>query len=279
MQIISWNIQAAKGVDDVTSMDRIAETLTNMGDADIICCQEVLQEFDNQNALSQDQAQQLSEHFPEHRLFYGAAIDRLIEGRRVRFGNLVLSRMPALSVAHHRLPQPADPENNNMVRQAVDVVVEDKQGTIYRIITTHLEYFSSLQRRAQVDYLCSYCRETRGRANTPSSAVGYGFYTAPPETRNTILCGDLNLTPHSDDYNKLTTDDSNHNLLDAWTLLHPDQDHRPTCGIFDKIQWPEGAHCRDYFFLAPELKEKTVGMHVDTETEASDHQPIMLVLT
>lgn len=41
MQIISWNIQCGLGVDGKVDLARIANVMREMGDADIICLQEV----------------------------------------------------------------------------------------------------------------------------------------------------------------------------------------------------------------------------------------------
>jgi endonuclease/exonuclease/phosphatase family metal-dependent hydrolase len=277
MQILTWNIQMAKGVDDVTSIERIAGVIEEMGSGDVICCQEVGQEIDAQGRLLLDQPGELQNLFPGFEVFYGAAIDRFIDGKRLRFGNIVLSRLPVLSIAHHRLPQPADTETPNMARQAIELIVAWK-GVPYRIMCTHLEYFSSIQRAAQVDYLCAVYREACARAESPSLEGGPGYYQGAPETRNTILCGDLNLTPGSAHYQKIVGESHGAQLLDAWLTLNPGQEHLPTCGIFDRVQWSEGPHCRDYLFVSPEIARSLHGMSVNTQTDASDHQPVKLTL-
>ena len=275
MNIISWNIQAAKGVDGDTRVDRIASVLEAMGDADIICCQEVMQDTASEGA---DQVRQLAERFPDHEAFFGSAIDRPSAGGRLRFGNLVLSRLPVLQCLLHKLPQPADSATRNMPRQAIEVIVQ-RGGRPCRIVTTHLEYFSATQRSAQVAYLAALYRETRARAADPALSGGPGLYASAPETEATILCGDLNLTLDSADYRFLAGNDRDDSLLDAWPLLHPGTDRPPTCGVFDRVQWQEGPHCRDYFFVAPELAAQVSAVTVNTETDASDHQPIMLTLS
>lgn len=277
MQILTWNIQMAKGVDDVTSIERIAGVIEEMGSSDVICCQEVGQELDAQGRLLLDQPGELKGLFPNHEVFYGAAIDRFIDSKRLRFGNIVLSRLPVLSIAHHRLPQPADAEMANMSRQAIELVV-DWKGVPHRIMSTHLEYFSSIQRTAHIDYLCAVYREACARSESPSRDGGPGYYQGGPETRNTILCGDLNLIPGSEQYQKIIDKRHDTQLLDAWLTLNPGQEHSPTCGIFDRVQWPEGPHCRDYFFVSPETADHLRDMSVNTQTDASDHQPVKLTL-
>ena len=59
-------------------------------------------------------------------------------------------------------------------------------------------------------------------------------------------------------------------------VVHPDRPHDPTCGIYDHAQWPEGPHCRDFFFVAGDCVRVVSSMRVNTETDASDHQPLMI---
>ena len=70
-------------------------------------------------------------------------------------------------------------------------------------------------------------------------------------------------------------------LADAWTACHDSRPHEPTCGLFDRRQWPEGAHCRDYyyfFFITADLASRVETVTVALDTNASDHQPVRLVL-
>ena len=280
MNVLSWNIQAAKGVDEVTSVERIAGVIDGMGTAEVICCQEVLQEFSADGSVLIDQAAELASYFPEHTLHFGAAIDRLIDGKQVRFGNLTLSNLPVLSVAMHRLPQPAHKGSACMARQAIELVVEAADGRAVRVLSTHLEFFAYKQRKAQATYLRSTCRDATDRVHNPAkhSGANAGIYTVAPETLETILCGDLNLTTNSTEYDELNAGGENRVLHDAWTELYPNDVHAPTCGIFDHQQWQEGSHCRDYFFVTPDLLPRLKEISVNTETDASDHQPLRLGL-
>jgi len=67
-------------------------------------------------------------------------------------------------------------------------------------------------------------------------------------------------------------------MVDCWRHLHGGKEHDPTCGIFDHVQWKEGAHCRDFFFVSPEVADNVTGMSVETNTAASDHQPLKITL-
>lgn len=285
MKIISWNIQAAKGVDEVISVDRIADVAKALGDADVICFQEVLN--CELNGADSNQVQGLSAHFPQHDVYFGAAIDRLQvpaqrNGARLQFGNLVLSRLPVVQLHMHRLPQPAEAGIPCMPRQAIELVVPMNQdGQLCRIVTTHLDYFAARQRSAQVRYLRELNRETLDRAKRPGAQGGDMQFAALAETDLSVYCGDFNLGVDSDDYHLLTSvsgSDEESVLHDCWRLVNPDKPHAPTCGIFDRVQWSEGPHCRDFFLASAALSSHVKAVDVDTESNASDHQPLMLTL-
>ena len=72
------------------------------------------------------------------------------DGARRLFGNMILSRLPVVQAFRHLLPWPVDPENTSMQRVLVEVVVEAPFGAL-RVMTTHLEYYSAVQRAAQVE--------------------------------------------------------------------------------------------------------------------------------
>ena len=73
-------------------------------------------------------------------------------------------------------------------------------------------------------------------------------------------------------------EDGQESMKDAWLIAYPDQDHKPTCGIFDRKSWPEGPHCRDFFFVAGDCAQEIESIDVDVETDASDHQPLKICL-
>lgn len=277
MRIISWNVQAAKGVDDVIDVERIADVLEACGDADVICCQEVLDAAGSMDAAERDQAGALAARFPAHTPFFGSAVDRLDASGRLRFGNLVLSRLPVLQCILHKLPQPADPSARHMPRQAIEVIVDARDGPL-RVVTTHLEYFSTIQRRAQIRYLRDHYADSRARAARPSPGDGEREFAPLPETLRSVYCGDFNLTVDSGDYRSLTLPENGAEMIDCWPLAHPDKPHAPTCGVFDHVQWSEGPHCRDFFFVSTELAGRVTDVVVDADTAASDHQPIGLTL-
>lgn len=271
MNIISWNIQAAKGVDDITSVERIADVINNLADADIICMQEVL------CSVKGNQVDELVALFPGHTAWFGAAIDRMDGTNRLKFGNLILSRLPVLQAVLHKLPQPAEPKFKHMPRQAVELLLDDGHSDgCLRVTTTHLDFFAKKQRSAQVSYLAEHYEESCVRAAHPSPDGGEEQFASTPETDRCIYIGDFNLTVDSADYNLMT---NTAGLVDCWVKSHPGIAHEPTCGIFDHVQWQEGPHCRDFCFASANVADSVSDMKVDIDTAASDHQPYLISFT
>ena len=279
-KIVSWNIQNGLGVDEKLSISRTAETIKELGDADIICLQEVSNNILLPDGSITDQVSQLSEQFSEYVPVFGAALDvhYLNENRRGQYGNLILSRHTPKSIFFHQLPQPADGAKKQMPRQMIEATLEGPSGLL-RVMTTHLEFHSQLQRLAQLKRIMDIEFDVYNLKQTPPIFSEAGPYAQYERSQKTVLCGDFNCLPNSEEY-ELVVDPSTGKvgLKDAWTTVKPNQVHAPTCGIYDHKQWEEGAHCRDFFFVCEELTERVRDIFVDTETRASDHQPIVLTL-
>lgn len=278
MEILSWNIQAAKGVDEVLNTTRIADDIRAFSNPQVICLQEVMR------TPEQDQFEELGREFPDFECIFGAAINRLYPSGRLEFGNMLLSTLPILQVIQHKLPQPAEPEHKHMPRQAIEVILINNNEFL-RVTTTHLDFFAAKQRSAQVNYLAEHHLECMARSRSPSPEGGEEQFASHPETSRSIYCGDFNLTVDSDDYQTMTgssggsgTDIEKTALVDCWRQIHGDKPHEPTCGIFDHVQWKEGPHCRDFFFASPDVVEHVSSISVETETAASDHQPLKITI-
>lgn len=270
--ILTWNIQCGLGCDGVVDIARIARVAQAMGDADMLCFQEVARN-DPDIAGGADQVAELQAFFPRHVAFFGAALDRQGGGgARRQFGNLVLSRLPVLQVFHHLLPRPAEGGIKHMQRQAIEVVIETRAAPL-RIVTTHLEYYSAAHRAAQIERLRALQAEVAANeANPPKPAASP--YDPAPRPASLVLCGDLNFLPHERAYRALFTPP----LLDAWRVARGAEPHPPSTGLYDRRQWPIGGHCRDYFAVTEDLAQRVAEVAIDTATDASDHQPLRLVL-
>ncbi len=280
--IITWNIQCGLGCDGDHNLKRIADNIHATGDPDVICLQEVSRFFPElDEGKGEDQVEVLAALFPVSVTMFGAAINHPGQptGNRCQFGNLILSRLPVLQVFFHPLPQPHDAGIKHMARQLSEVVVECASGPL-RVLTTHLEYHSSIQRLAQVNAIHKLHAQVCDNIRWPGLDPGNGPYhhIARPET--TVICGDFNFTPDSAEYKHLLSgfDHGTRPLQDAWQVENNEKAHAPTCGIFDRRQWPEGPHARDFFFISDDLCGKINELSVNVTTDASDHQPLLLDL-
>ena len=280
--ILSWNIQNGKNLAGDISLERIARVIGAMGAPDVICLQEVSRGLTLSPAAgAPDQVAELGSLFPDYEVVFGPGVDALSagEGRRWQFGNAVLSRLPLLLVLCHPLPRPGLRDVRHMMRQATEVVVAAPAGPL-RIVNLHLEFHSAAQRIAQVERLRELHREALEEYRLPPKTDSGGPYQAVSRPVDSVFCGDFNMLYDSAEYRRMLAPiaDETRSFVDAWSLVFPDRPHAPTCGVHDREQWPEGPHCRDFFFVAGACALSARDLRVDTVTDASDHQPLMLEL-
>lgn len=282
VKVCTWNIQWACGRDGRVDVDRVAALLKAI-DADVVCLQEVAINHPGLPGMpAGNQAAQLAALLPRHEAAHAAGSD-LTDGHggRRQFGQLILSRLPILQVFRHRLPWPADPAVPSMQRVALEAVV-GMAGRPLRIITTHLEFYSRRQRAAQVEALREIHAEGWNHAMHPrSSAEPDSPFAVLPRGDGTVLCGDFNCTPASAEFSRLQAafadEAGTPRLVDAWGLLHPGLPHAPTVGLVPSDAFP-APECFDFFVVSENLSESLRDIEVDSATEASDHQPVMLDL-
>ena len=265
--LITWNIQNGKGCDGVFDLARIARVIKALGDADVICLQEVARN-DPQFDHGADQVAALETFFPGYDWAWGPT---LVRGAR-QYGNLILSRLPVLQTFNHLLPGPPDEGVKQMQRAALEAVVQTAAGPL-RVMTTHLAYHSERQRLAQVLRLREIQAEVEGNERMPPKWVT-SPYDYVPRPGSLILCGDLNLASDDAAYKALFQPP----LVDAWRHLYPGQPHPHSTGLHDRVQWPMGGHCRDYFAVTPDVAARLRSCEMDADTDASDHQPLRLAL-
>jgi endonuclease/exonuclease/phosphatase family metal-dependent hydrolase len=278
LTIVSWNIQYGKGVDGRIDLHRIADVVEQDGLPDVLCLQEVSRN-DPDTANGSDQLSELQKLFPNYEIFYGASQNRSggKDGGRRQFGNMILTRRSPLQVLHHLLPSPADPKARSMTRQTTEIVLSTDSGA-FRLMNTHLEFFSEKQQLAQIQRI----RELHEEGCAQTREAGLDFPNTPfariQRPENMLICGDFNFVPESASYRLITSafPDDVPDLVDAWDVIHPENDRSPTCGIFDHKQWTKGPHCRDYFFISQNISPQVNQVSVNTETAASDHQPIRI---
>ena len=284
MKLITWNIQWCRGVDLKVDAARVVAHARQLADFDVLCLQEVADNFPHPRlagATDADQFAQLASLLPGYTAIPGIAVDHPGDhGRRRRFGNMILTRLPVLQVFRHLLPYPADQAVSGMPRIAVEAVVEASFGPV-RVVTTHLEFYSLKKRSAQVEALRTLYAEGSGYARDPRS-TGYdgGPYETLPRPAATVITGDFNLEPDDPLHARIIAPfgDGTPPLFDAWELAHPGVPHPPTMNIFVKMKPDEPLlHC-DFIFVSDTLRPRVRGVHVDIETQVSDHQPVTLTL-
>ena len=264
--LVTWNIQNGKGVDGVTDLARIARVAAAMGDADVVCLQEIAR-GDSLFGGGADQVAELSRLFPGFAPVFGPT---LVRGAR-QYGNLILSRLPVLQTFNHLLPHPAEGGIKHMQRAAVEAVVRTAFGPL-RVLTTHLEYYSTRHRNAQIARLRELQEEAAANEAAPAKDAP-SPYDGVPRPASLVLCGDFNSVPGDPQYERLFAAP----LVDAWTVARKGEPHAPTFCVHEST-YGNAPDCRDFFAVTPDVAARIESMQVDVATQASDHQPVRLVL-
>ena len=285
MKLITWNIQWGRGADGRVDLGRIVADARRLADFDVLCLQEVGAGYAQLAGCDgDDQFAALAARLPGFTALAGPATDApggdgAGNGRRL-FGNMILSRLPVLQVFRHLLPWPADPGLKSMQRMALEATLATPLGPL-RVTTTHLEYYSAVQRMAQVERLRELHREAVAQAHAarPGDA-SFGPFEFVPRGAAAVLTGDCNFRPGSAEHARLVApfDDATPPYRDAWALAHPGQPHAPTVGLHDKAQWPGAPFTFDFVCVSADLAPRVRSLQVDAGSAASDHQPVLLEL-
>jgi endonuclease/exonuclease/phosphatase family metal-dependent hydrolase len=280
MKLITWNIQWGCGLDGRVDLARIVATARELADFDVICFQEVA---DNYPALQgndeRDQFAELARLLPGFAAAEAIAVEMpTAEGRRRRFGNVLFSRYPILGMRRHALPWPADPERESMPRVAVEATLQAPMGAI-RVTSTHLEYYSDTQRRAQAVRLRHLQDEACHRAAHPREPKAEGTpFDRVPQTSRSIVVGDFNFPPDDAAYADITAPlAAGFGYRDAWRVVHGHAPHPPTFCLHSDA-YSKTPYCCDFAFVSADLAPRVRDVRVDVDTVASDHQPVFLEL-
>jgi len=178
-----------------------------------------------------------------------------------------------------RKPPPADAGKESMGRVAVEAVLQAPMGAI-RVTTTHLEYYSNVQRQAQAQRLHALHEEACARAAAPGypTAEGGPFDATALPTR-AILTGDFNFPPENPAHGEIQRRLAGGGppYRDTWQHLHGHRPHAPTFCVFDR-RYSKAPYCCDFVFTSEDLLPRARSIEVDGATQASDHQPVLLEL-
>lgn len=292
MHLVTWNTQWCCGLDGVVSPERIVQTIEAMGECDVLCLQEIAINYPQLNGNPQDLLAQLRCLLPGWTLLFGAAVHEWTAAGMQQFGNLIASRLPVLQVQHHPLPYPAQAHVRSMPRMCTVVTVQDPKLGPVRVMTTHLEYYSSRQRIAQTQHLRQMHLQAMSQALCPPQQAQDGSpFQSKPQTPHAVLCGDFNFEVHSAEYDLLGSPATAMECVqagwpecmvgtgwsDAWNLLHPGALRPHTFKVFDRQFGPEPVVC-DFVWVSDSLRSQVRSLEVDEKTQASDHQPVRAVI-
>jgi endonuclease/exonuclease/phosphatase family metal-dependent hydrolase len=208
---------------------------------------------------------------------------------RQQFGNLIATRLPVRQVQHTPLPYPNPPAAQptpSMQRIALTCTVQAPWGPV-RLITSHLEYYSQVMRHAQTRALRDLHLQGCALAAQPSKTEQGTPYQPKPLTTDTVICGDFNFEPDSEEYASMVRTGGGQtdqvqtgaagNLVNSFNVLHPGAAYPSTFRLFDRTYGPEPVGC-DFFFVSDSLAHRVKGFAVNQVTQASDHQPVLLEL-
>jgi endonuclease/exonuclease/phosphatase family metal-dependent hydrolase len=280
MKLITWNIQWGRGLDGRVDLARIVAHARAMADFDVLHLQEVADNFPG--LPGNDEANQfakLAALLPGYAAIEGFGVDLEGPGRRRRFGNLVLTRLPVIGVRRHALPQPADPGKESMPRVAIEATIRLPLGPV-RFVTTHLEYYSPVQRAAQAVRLREIHDEACDRALRPGYPTAEdGPFDLMPQGVSSILTADFNFPPENPAYDEIQKPLASGGppYRDAWRIRHGRRAHDPTFCLHDATYAKE-PYCCDFIFVSEDLAPRVREVRVDPETRDSDHQPVLLEL-
>ncbi|MCW5643208.1 MAG: endonuclease/exonuclease/phosphatase family protein [Rhodoferax sp.] len=281
MKLITWNVQWFCGLDDRVDVERVVAHARSMADFDVLCLQEVAVNYPQLTGdAGFDQVARLRELLPEYEIVFGAAVTELgRQGQRQQFGNLIATRLPIAQAQSYPLPYPPDLGKRTMPRICTTATVLSALGPI-RVMTTHLEFYSTAQRMAQARALLELHRQACGHVVDPplDDETGSPFQNKA-HTAQAILCGDFNFEARDAEYGVIQEPApvGISSLADAWPLAHGTQPHEPTFRLFDSRYGPEPICC-DFVFVSANLRRQVRTVTVDQETKVSDHQPVLLEL-
>jgi endonuclease/exonuclease/phosphatase family metal-dependent hydrolase len=277
LRIITWNIQWGLGIDGSVDLRRIVDEAHAIADFDVLCLQEVSDNFsDLKGNGGANQFAELARFLPGYTAVEGVALDVPDgAGRRRRFGNMILSRLPVAQVLRYTLPWEAA-STRNMPRLLLEAVVEGPSGPL-RVMTTHLEYSADKLRRAQVEGIREAHRTACERVAVPRED-GPGTYALFPTSASAVLTGDFNMRPDDPVKQRISEPFDNEvpSLLDAWQVAHGAIPHPTSFRLFDQSDGP--SHCCDFMFVTEDLGSRISRVDYNQTTQASDHQPVLLEL-
>lgn len=288
---MTWNIQWGRGVGPngprAVSLDATISRIRHWR-PDVVCLQEICVNFPaNTDGRNEDQVSLLQTAFPHHQIVFAPTTDWYAAGKVQRFGNVVLSRFPMLCSRMHLLPSPPDVDAAHVLsaRSAAEAWIDTPTG-IYRIVCTHLEYGSVVQRRAQMEYLAGLPHGPITQATRPPEAderarSREGLFeqrtplSALPHAGASLILGDFNSPPGSAEFSAF----DNAGYRDLWKKVHGQRPHVATLSVHHRARAEFFPTCYDFIFGSGASVYAVKDIVVDCEATESDHQPLVAIFS
>lgn len=242
IRVLVYNIHAGKDATGVDNLARVAEIVRSTR-ADIALLQEVDRGTTRSGRVDQP-------------LVLGAltgfdvAFGKTLEYQGGDYGIAVLSRWPISADSLIRLPV-VPPQNRSGVshepRGALSVLIQVPGGSV-EVLNTHIDA----------------SREDFYRRQEMTTLLALATRSNRERRRSTLVGGDLNAEPGSAVIEMLRGSV----LRDAW----------PECGQGSGLSFPAGAPVKRIDYLLLPADWRCVSATV-VETDASDHRPVLFVLT
>jgi endonuclease/exonuclease/phosphatase family metal-dependent hydrolase len=113
-------------------------------------------------------------------------------------------------------------------------------------------------------------------AGPPEPSDDGSPFQSKVHTPHAILCGDFNFEAHEPEHAALVAPGEGQ-LWDSWQLVHGNAPRAPTFRIHDRRYGPDPVAC-DFVLVSESLKGRVRRIAVGGDTQASDHQPVVVEL-
>ena len=230
LRVLSYNIHHGEGVDGKLDLARIASVIRSV-EPDIVALQEVDQKVARTQGV--DQPEELA-RLTKMQVVFGGNI--ALQGGA--YGNAVLSRLPILRHANHKLPCLDNGEQRGVLELQVELPGNSQP---LRVLATHLDHRRSDQERM-------------------ASAKMIHELTVKQTDLPALLIGDLNDTPES-------------NVLSEFGKLWIRANEKP----LSTIPVTKPTRQIDFILFRPKDRWIVTETKVLDEAIASDHRPILAV--
>lgn len=296
MQVVTYNIQWGKGLDERVDLDRIARIVSS---SDIIALQEVERHW--RTLEYPDEVVRLAELLPQHHYVFGVAVDvggdrrakdDRVEHRRRQYGNMILSRWPI--GATRTLPLSKYPVHGHVNDQSVvtEAIVLHPQRP-FRVYVTHLNFLSRRQRLIQIGELLRFINDAPRQGGivvglgVDDSVYGEDWLAiardeVPGMPEPAILLGDFNMHVGSSEYDALTGPiDPCYGRLHEGGLF---ADALTVSGMAEEEGWTHPGEDRygkkriDHVFVTADLVSAVRRGWIDYDADGSDHLPVFVEL-